>query len=72
MRKGYDFDQAVSQGAVEVGVRTGAGDADVLTGEVDRLVVLDLQVVIVDPVDGEGELGRRRGIIISVRRQLTP
>jgi len=58
--EGDDFGELFAAGAVEVGVDLGAGDAEVFAGEGDRFVVLDLEVVVVDAVDGEGEGGGRR------------
>jgi len=57
--EGHDLDQLFSQGAVEKGVGLGAGDAEVFTGQVDRLIGLDGKVVVIDPIDGKGKLGRR-------------
>lgn len=59
-----DFDQTLALGAIEKGIALGALNADVFAGQGDRLVVLDLQIVVIDPVRGEMQ-GRRggRGII---------
>lgn len=48
-----DLGQFLAERPVEEGIGFGAGDADVFAGEVDRLVVLDLQVVVVDAPHGE-------------------
>ena len=56
MVEGDDLDQVLAKRAIEEDVGLGAGDANVLTGQVEGFVVLDLQVVIVDTIDGEIEL----------------
>jgi hypothetical protein len=58
MVKRDDLDQFLTQCAVEENICLGAGDANVLAGQVERLVVLNLQVVIVDTIDAEIELRR--------------
>ena len=58
MVEGDDLDQPLAQRAVEEGIAAGAGDADVFAGQVHGFVVLDLQVVVVDAVDGERRLSR--------------
>ena len=52
--KGMILTSRLPERAVEEGIAAGAGDADVLAGQVDGFVVLDVQVVVVDAVDGEG------------------
>jgi len=58
-----DLDQRPAERPVEERVRTGADDADVLAGEVDRLVVLDGEVVVVDAPQSEAELSRGRRLL---------
>ena len=66
MAEGNNLYQFFAHSPIKEGVDLGAGDADMLAGQVDRLVVLDGEVVVVDPVDGKGELGRGRW---TVRRR---
>ena len=54
MVEGDDLDQPLAERAVEEGIAAGAGDADVLAGQLHGFVVLDGEVVVVDAVDGEG------------------
>ena len=57
-----DFDEALALDSVEIRVRLGAGDADVLAGQRHGFVVLDGEVVIVHPVDAEGKRGGCDGV----------
>ena len=70
MVEGDDLDQPPAQGTVEESVRLDALDADEFHGQVDRFVVLDVQVVVVDAVDAEGERHRGRGDFRSLRNFL--
>lgn len=58
MVEGDDLHQPVAEPAVEERIGATAHNADMLAGQLHRLVVLDLQIVIVDPPAGEAELGR--------------
>jgi hypothetical protein len=72
MVKGHDLDQLVAQRPVKERVGSGALDADVLHGEVAGLVVLDLEVIVVNAVDREGErLGIRDWGLGGQARQLS-
>ncbi len=53
-----DLHQPLAEGAIKKCVGLRVRNADVFTSEVDRLVVLDLQVVIVDAMNREGKLCR--------------
>ena len=61
MSEGDDFHQLLAQRTFEVAVRAGSFNADMLARQIDRFVMLDLQVVVVYVPDGEAEcagLGR--------------
>jgi hypothetical protein len=65
-----DLHQLDTADAVEERVRADARDAEVLDREVHRLVVLDPEVVVVDHMDAERELGRRRGGAVILEERL--
>lgn len=68
----YDLRQLGPQGAVEKRIGLRALDAEVLAGEIHRLVVLDLKVVVVHAPGRERQLGRkrRRASVIGVLERL--
>src|SRR5690606_28088258 len=75
----HDPHELLTEHAVEEAVRARPLDPDVLARQFDRLVVLDLEIVVVHPPDREGELrgARRRGgsirdlqLRLRVRRRL--
>src|SRR5690606_20480365 len=70
MAEGNDLDQTLAQQAVEVGIAAQPLHAQVLAGQVHRLVVLDSQVVVVDAPVGEAKLRRRWRIARAQRRAL--
>ena len=57
MAEGHDLGELLAQRAIEETIGLDAGHPHLLDREVEGFVVLDLQIVIVDPVDRESELG---------------
>ena len=60
MVEGQDLDELPTERPVEEGIGPGALHPERLAGELDRLVVLDREVVVVHAVRRERELGRRQ------------
>ena len=70
MVEGQDLDELPTERPIEEGIGPGALHSERLAGEFDRFVMLDRQVVVVDAVGREPELGRLHAAIRAVQGRL--